>query len=162
MEFGGRYRVSAPRAQVWAALNDTEKLKTAIPGCRRLEWTGPGELALEVEVGLGVARMSFSGDLSLHDVAPAQAYTLSGRGHGMLGRAEGAAKIALSDLGEDTELRFTAVGGADGALMKLGQTLLGRTAQKVIDHFFARFGETFGAEVTSLGSPADAPPEGVP
>ena len=160
MEFGGRYRLSAPRAVVWAALNDTEKLRAAIPGCRRLDWTGPDELALELEVGLGVVKMSFSGDLSLRDVEPARSYTLSGRGRGVMGKAEGAARIVLTDLGDDTELRFTAVGGADSALMKLGRTLLGRTAQKVIDHFFSRFGESFGAEVTSLDPVADAPAEG--
>ena len=34
MQFGGRYHFSAPREAVWAALNDTEKLKAAIPDAR--------------------------------------------------------------------------------------------------------------------------------
>ena len=154
MEFSGRYRFTAPRTAVWGALNDADKLRAAIPGCRRLEWTGRDSLELELEVGLGIMKAVFAGDLSLHDVVPAERYTLSGRGKGMLGRAEGAAKITLSDLGEDTELRFSAVGGADNTIMKLGKTLLGNAAQKMIDHFFSRFGETFGATVTPIDEEA--------
>jgi carbon monoxide dehydrogenase subunit G len=151
MQFGGRYRFSAPRTAVWAALNDIEKLKAAIPGCRRLEWTGPGTLEMELKVTLGVVSPTFTGDLELRDIAPAESYVLSGRGRGgVLGRAEGAARIVLRDDGDGTELRFTATGGADNAIMKLGKALLGKSAQRVIDHFFERFGETFGATVTPL------------
>ncbi|HHY49292.1 MAG TPA: carbon monoxide dehydrogenase subunit G [Alphaproteobacteria bacterium] len=157
MEFGGRYHFSAPRAAVWAALNDTGKLKASIPGCRRLDWTGEGTLELELQVNLGIVSPTFTGDLHLTDVVPAETYTLSGRGRGLLGRAEGAARIHLSDSAQGTELRFTAVGGADNGIMKLGKTLVGRSAQRVIDHFFSRFGETFGATVTPLPPQSDSP-----
>jgi uncharacterized protein len=150
MQFGGRYRFSAPRAEVWSALNDVGKLQAAIPGCRRLDWTGPGALEMELEVNLGLAKPVFSADLTLSEIVPAESYTLSGRGRGMLGKAEGAAQIVLHEAGAETELVFTAVGGADSSLMKLGKTLIGRSAQRVIDHFFERFGDTFGATVTPL------------
>lgn len=155
MQFGGRYLFSAPRAAVWSALNDTGKLREAIPGCRRLDWTGPGELEMELEVNLTLARPVFSADLSLSEIVPAERYTLSGRGRGVLGKAEGAARIVLTDAGEQTELAFTAVGGADNSIMKLGKTLIGRSAQRIIDHFFARFGDTFGAAVTPLETDSD-------
>jgi len=150
MEFGGRYLFSAPRDVVWDALNDTDKLAAAIPGCRRLEWTSSETLELELQVNLGIMNPTFQADLTLSDIAPAEAYTLSGRGRGMLGKAEGAAKIALADSGTGTELQFTAIGGADSAIMKLGKSLIGKSAQNVIDHFFARFGDSFGATVTPL------------
>jgi uncharacterized protein len=152
MQFGGRYHFSAPRSAVWAALNDAEKLKAAIPGARRLDWTGPGTLEIELKVSLGIASPTFTGDLTLSDIVPAETYTLSGRGRGLLGRAEGAARITLLDADTGTELTFTAVGGADNRIMSLGKVLIGRSAQRVIDHFFAEFGSTFGAEVTPLPS----------
>ena len=151
MEFGGRYLFSAPRELVWEALNDPAKLKGAIPGCQRLDWTGPGKLEMELRVDFGLLHPVFAGDLELSDIAPAEAYTLSGRGRGgMLGMAQGAARVSLSDAEEGTILSFTATGGADNAIMKLGKALLGKTAQRVIDHFFERFGGTFGSEVTPL------------
>jgi carbon monoxide dehydrogenase subunit G len=151
MEFGGRYRFAAPRPAVWAALNDTAVLAAAIPGCRRIEWTGPAALECEIEVNFGVIKPVFTGDLELRGVDPAVRYTLAGRGRGgLLGKAEAAADIVLADRDDGTELTFTANGGADGGIMKLGRALIGNSAQKVIDGFFERIGEAMGTEVIPL------------
>ena len=92
------------------------------------------------------------GELTLFDIVPAQRYTLLGKGKGgLLGLAEGAADIVLSDLGPDTLLVFTARGGASGQIMRMGKAIIGNSAQKVIDGFFERFGDAMGAAVTPLG-----------
>jgi uncharacterized protein len=151
MQFGGRYIIAAPRLVVWAALNDTEVLKAAIPGCHRIEWEGETGLALEIKVNLGVVNPVFKGGLTLSNIEPARSYTLTGKGKGgLLGLAEGSADIALLDHGEQTQLVFTANGGASGQIMRLGKAIIGNSAQKVIDGFFERFGQAMGAEVTPL------------
>ena len=151
MDFGGRYRIAAPRSAVWAALNDTAMLKATIPGCHRIEWAGEAALDLEIKVNLGVAHPVFKGELELSDIVPAERYTLSGRGKGgLLGLAEGSADIVLADAGAETLLVFTAKGGASGQIMRLGKAIIGNSAQKVIDGFFERFGDAMGAEVTAL------------
>jgi len=151
MDFGGRYLVHAPREAVWAALNDTAVLGAAIPGCQRIIWVGDGALELEIRVNLGLMKPVFTGDLTLSNVVPARRYTLSGRGRGgILGLAEGGADIILADDPAGTLLQFVAHGGASGQIMKLGQALIGNSAQRVIDGFFGRFGNAMGAEVTPL------------
>jgi carbon monoxide dehydrogenase subunit G len=151
MEFGGRYLFSAPRDTVWAALNDADVLKVAIPGCSRLEWVGPASLECEVKVNLGLMQPTFTGDLELSDVIPATRYTLTGRGRGgLLGKAEAAADVSLTDVDGGTELLFVAHGGADGGIMKLGKAVIGNSAQKIIDGFFERIGEAMGTSVTPL------------
>ena len=151
MEFGGRYLFSAPRDRVWAGLNDTHVLKAAIPGCSRLDWTGDATLECEIKVNLGVMSPTFTGDLELRDVIPAERYTLAGRGRGgLLGKAEAAADIVLADAPGGTELVFTANGGADGGIMKLGKAVIGNSAQKIIDGFFERIGEAMATQVTPL------------
>ena len=151
MEFGGKYLFSAPRDRVWAALNDTAVLKAAIPGCSRLEWTGAAALECEIKVNLGLMSPTFTGDLELRDVVAAERYTLAGRGRGgLLGKAEAAADIVLADAPGGTELTFTADGGADGGIMKLGKAVIGNSAQKIIDGFFERIGEAMGTAVTPL------------
>jgi len=158
MEFGGRYGIAAPRARVWAALNDTAVLKGAIPGCQSIEWSGPGALDLEIKVNLGVMKPVFKGELALSNVVEAERYTLSGKGKGgFLGLAEGAADIVLSDRGDETLLVFTAHGGASGQIMAAGKAIIGNSAQKIIDGFFKRFGSAMGAEVTPLGLSEDEP-----
>jgi carbon monoxide dehydrogenase subunit G len=152
MDFGGRYLIAAPRDAVWAALNDAEVLKAAIPGCHKIEWSSQTTLDLEIKVNLGVVHPVFKGDLALSGIVPAERYTLSGKGRGgLLGLAEGSADIILSDAGEETLLVFAAQGGASGQIMKLGKAIIGNSAQKVIDSFFERFGEAMGAGVTPLG-----------
>ena len=151
MDFGGRYRIMAPRAAVWSALNDTEVLKAAIPGCHRIDWTGSDTLELEIKVSLGVVNPTFKGDLQLSGIVPAERYTLSGKGRGgLLGLAEGAADIVLSDLEADTLLVFSAEGGASGQIVKMGKAIIGNSAQRIIDGFFERFGTAMGAEVVPL------------
>ena len=148
MDFGGRYLVSASRQDVWHALNNAEMLKAAIPGCSRIDWTGDASLEVEITVNFGIVKPRFEGDLTLSNVIPARSYTLSGKGRGgVLGMAQGAADITLSDAPNGTLLVFAATGGADGGIMKLGKALIGNSAQKVIDGFFERFGEAMGAEV---------------
>jgi uncharacterized protein len=151
MEFGGRYRVAAGRLAVWTALNDANVLKACIPGCKRIEWITETMLEVEVAVNLGVMHPVFSGDLELSNIDPAQSYTLTGRGRGgLMGKAQASADITLTDMGSETLLEFSAQGGASGQIMKMGRTLIGNSAQKIIDGFFIRFGDAMGATVTPL------------
>jgi len=151
MQFGGRYLFEAPRDRVWSALNDTAVLKAAIPGCSRIDWVSDTTLEADVSVNLGVAKPVFSGELFLKDIDPAVRYTLSGRGKGgLLGLAHGEAEIALADSGENTELAFTATGGASGRIMSMGRALIGKSAQSVIDRFFERFAAAMGVGVHPL------------
>lgn len=151
MEFGGRYRFATPREAVWRALNDPAILKACIPGCRRIDWTAPDSLELEVEVELGPLHPVFGGELRLSNVVPAHSYTLTGRGKGgLLGLAHGSAEIVLSDAEGGSDLRFAAKGGASARILSLGRTLIGNRAQAIIDGFFIQFGRVMGTSVTPL------------
>ena len=151
MEFGGRYRMGAARIRVWEALNDPDVLKAAIPGCDVIAWSGPATLDLSIKVNLGVMHPTFRGELVLSNIVPAVSYTLSGRGKGgMLGLAEGSADVTLADDDAETILAFSANGGASGQIMKLGKALIGNSAQRIIDGFFARVGEAAGMSVVPL------------
>jgi carbon monoxide dehydrogenase subunit G len=151
MDFGGRYLFGATRADVWAALNDTAVLKAVIPGCERIDWVSERALEMKLKVSLGVVHPVFTGELELSNVHPAERYTLTGRGKGgLLGLAQGSADIALSDAEDGTILSFDAVGKADGGIMRLGKALIGNSAQKIIDGFFAAIGGEMGASVTAL------------
>lgn len=151
MDFGGRYLFEARRADVWAALNDTGVLKAVIPGCEQIGWTSAETLDLKIKVSLGIVHPVFAGELRLSNIREAESYTLSGRGKGgLLGLAHGSADITLADAEGGTILAFLAAGQADGGIMRLGRALIGNSAQKVIDGFFAAIGEQMGAIVTAI------------
>jgi carbon monoxide dehydrogenase subunit G len=153
MQFGGRYRFGTDRLSVWSALNDTAVLKAVIPGCEDIVWTSATTLDLAIKVSLGPIRPRFRGELALGNVVPATSYTLSGRGRGLLGLAHGAADVTLSDTVGGTLLTFAAHGGADQGIMRLGRSLIGDSAQKVIDGFFTAIGREMGVRVVALAPP---------
>ena len=150
MDFSGRYLFAAKRAEVWTALNDAAVLRAVIPGCESIAWSGPGTLDLRIKVNFGLVHPAFSGQLALSNVRPAESYTLSGRGKGMIGLAQASADISLIDAPDGTILTFGAVGSADGGIMRLGRALIGNLAQKLIDGFFESIGREMGAIVTAL------------
>ena len=78
----GSRQIAAPREVVWAALNDPEVLKAAIPGCQEL--TGSPEQGFEATVKqkVGPVSATFHGRVPLADVVPLSGYTISGEGKG--------------------------------------------------------------------------------
>lgn len=151
MDFGGRYLFGAKRTDVWAALNNTTVLGAVIPGCQHIAWTSESTLDLTIKVSLGFVHPTFDGQLELSNVMPAASYTLTGRGKGgMLGMAHASADIVLEDAPDGTMLTFTAAGKADGGIMRLGKSLIGNSAQKLIDGFFEAIGREMGVTVTPL------------
>lgn len=155
MEFSGQYLIMAPRIKVWQALNDEKILKQTIFGCKKICWVKEDQLELEVEVNLTVLKKTFKGDLFLSDIEVASKYTLSGRGRGgILGKVHASANIELIDreIKGDlaTQLQFNAVGGGSNSIMKLGKTIIGSSAQKIIDRFFERFAQAMKVEILSI------------
>ncbi len=156
MKFSGKYIINAPRQQVWEALNDEKILKETIFGCQKIAWVSDNKLEIEILVNLGVMKKSFIGDLELANVKKAKKYTLKGSGRGgILGKVHASADIELKDYEQEngirgTYLEFTAIGGGSSAIMSLGKTIIGSSAQRIIDRFFERFAQAMGVEITSL------------
>ena len=148
MQFTGRYIIDAPRIKVWEALNDEDILQKTIFGCQKISWVSKEQLELEVLVNLGVVKRVFFGDLILENVIEAKKYTLKGRGRGgILGKVHASADIELKDHGSGTCLKFSALGGGSSAIMTLGKSIVGKSAQKIIDKFFERFAKAMGVEI---------------
>lgn len=140
MEMSGEYRIKAPRAVVWAALNDPAILKASIPGCQELTKTSDTEMNAIVESKIGMVRARFVGAVTLSNVSPPSSYTISGEGKGgVAGFARGGADVRLTEIGDETVLRYTAHGLVGGKLAQVGARLIDATARQMADQFFATF-----------------------
>ena len=82
MDMSGEYRIPAPRAAVWAALNDPATLKQVIPGCEELNKLSDTELTAKVAAKVGPVSARFTGKVTLSDIKPPESYTISGEGQG--------------------------------------------------------------------------------
>ncbi|HKO09744.1 MAG TPA: carbon monoxide dehydrogenase subunit G [Alphaproteobacteria bacterium] len=151
MEMSGEYRISAPRARVWEALNDADILKQCIPGCESLEKISPTEFTAKVVAKVGPVKATFTGAVKLSDLVPPTSYKISGEGKGgAAGFARGGAAVALEEAGAETVLRYTAQGNVGGKLAQIGSRLIDGAAKKLADDFFGNFAATVG------GAPAPA------
>jgi hypothetical protein len=163
MDMTGEYKIAAPRTRVWAALNDPEVLRQAIPGCEDVKKLSDTELEASARAKIGPVSARFSGKVTLSDLNPPQGYTLTGEGSGgAAGFAKGEAKVTLSEDGDATILRYTVKAIIGGKLAQLGQRLVDGAAKKMADEFFEKFSELAGGriEMPSGGATLEARADG--
>ena len=138
MRMSGECRIEAPRETVWAALNDPDVLKQAIPGCREIEKLSDTEFTAKVKVKVGPLSANFSGSVRLSDLDPPGGYNISGEGTGgPAGFAKVGAKVRLEENGGATVLRYEVNAQVGGKLAQIGSRLTDATAKKMADDFFS-------------------------
>src|SRR5690606_41289239 len=121
MHMTGEYLIPAPRAKVWAALNDPEVLKQSIPGCESIEKISDTEFTARVRAKVGPVNAAFNGAVKLSDLDPPNGYTISGGGKGgAAGFAKGGAKVQLIADGAGTRLTYQVEAQVGGKPAPLG------------------------------------------
>ena len=141
LAFDGNYRFSAPRQQVWAALNDPEVLQGTIPGCQNLTKTGEETFAADLQLKFGPLRFTTQGSLCVVVEEAARAYRLEGASaKTLLGSGQGKAWVRLCDVpGGGTDLHYRVEAQMTGRLAKLGASLVAGQLQALGTGFFGRF-----------------------
>jgi uncharacterized protein len=144
MTMSGEALLPAPRADVWAKLNDPEVLKACIPGCEELEKVSDTEFRATVKTKIGPVSARFKGRVNLTDMDPPAGYKIVGEGEGgVAGFAKGGATIRLAEAEGGTQLSYDVEAQIGGKLAQLGQRLVNGAAKKVADEFFANFAKVF-------------------
>ena len=142
MDMTGSERIAAPRERVYAALNDPEILKAAIPGCEAIEKTSETEMTATVVTKVGPVKAKFQGAVTLSELDPPQGYVISGEGKGgPAGFAKGGARVRLEADGAATVLHYEVKADVGGKLAQLGSRLIDGTAKKLSGEFFSRFAD---------------------
>lgn len=154
MEMAGEQNVPLSREKVWEALNDPEVLGACIPGCESMEQVGDNEFKSKVRAAVGPVNAQFKGKVTLSDINKPESYTMSFKGDGNAGFAQGSAKVRLSESGDGTTINYNADAKVGGKLAQIGSRLVDGAAQKMADDFFANMTVHMG------GTPAE--PAGEP
>jgi len=153
--------IEAPKAAVWAALNDPEALRQCIPGCNDLEQISPTEMTAKATIKIGPITATFGGRVTFSDIDPPNGYTISGEGQGgVAGVAKGCAVVRLEDADYGTVLHYDVKADVGGKIAQLGARLIDATARKLACEFFNKF--SLIVEARQVGavdiSPAETPP----
>ena len=169
MELSGSVEIAAPRATLWAALNDPEVLARCIEGVETLTRQDGETPTFEgtMNAKVGPVRAKFAGTVRLEDVVAPERYRLVGEGKGgVAGFAKGSADIALAEVtAATTRLDYTVKAQVGGKLAQLGARLIEGTAKQYADQFFSRLQaevEGAGTAPVAEGLAAETPPAATP
>ena len=161
LELNDEILIAAPRARVYAALNDPAILQAAIPGCDELIKHSDTELEAKVVLKIGPVKARFAGRVTLDPSNAPDSFSLHGAGSGgVAGFAKGGAVVTLEDRGPETMLRYQASADVGGKIASLGNRLIAGTARKLADSFFTAFATSVTAAEPS--AEPDAEPEAGP
>ncbi len=167
MQMSGERVIAAPRADVWAALNDPEVLKACIPGCQSMDKTSDTTFEATVKQKVGPVNATFKGAVELTDVVEGESYRISGEGKGgAAGFAKGSAAVRLDEADEGTRLAYDVEAKVGGKIAQLGARLIDGFAKRMADQFFDRFkarvegpGEAAAEAESAADGGADADPQ---
>jgi len=155
LELKDEILIAAPRDVVYAALNNTEMLKDAIPGCEELVRRSDTDLEAKVVLKIGPIKARFNGKVVLDQSGAPGSFSLQGEGSGgVAGFAKGGAVVTLEDRGDKTLLSYTATADVGGKIAQLGNRLIAGTAKKLADQFFANFAAAVTAQQEAAGGAA--------
>lgn len=141
MKIEGAHDIAAPRAQVWEAFLDPERLRRAIPGCERLEAVGPDEYRAVMKVGVAAVKGTFEGKVRLTDKKPPESYRMAVEGSGGPGFVRGETTVTLSEIPGGTRVVYSADVQVGGLIAGVGQRMLGGVSKMMAEQFFTRMGQ---------------------
>jgi uncharacterized protein len=140
MEITGTQSIPAPRARVWDALNDPAILKASLPGCESVERAGDDAFKVVVAAAIGPLRARFNGSLTITEANAPESCVMVFQGQGgAIGFGKGSSTVVLREVGEETELSYSAKAEVGGKLAQVGSRLIDSVARKMSDDFFNAF-----------------------
>ena len=120
MKLTGSYQINLEKQKVWDALNNSEVLKKAIPGCEEFKKNSDTEFTATATNKIGPFNATFTGDIELKDLNPPNSYKISGSGNSPVGFASGEASVTLEDHEGGTKLTYTVEANVGGKIAQVG------------------------------------------
>jgi hypothetical protein len=152
MRVAGEAVLHAPIGRVWQALNDPAVLVRTIPGCERLEATGPDSYAMTVTAGVASIKGTYSGEVTLSDQQPPASFVMSAAGAGAPGTVSTTVQVRLSEVDGATRLAYDADAVVGGMIGGVGQRMLAGVAKKMAGQFFAAVDGVLTGKAPEAGS----------
>ncbi|MEU8203232.1 carbon monoxide dehydrogenase subunit G [Streptosporangium sp. NPDC049046] len=137
MKLAGSAVLGIDRDRVWSALQNPAVLVRTIPGCERLEETGPDTYRMTVTAGVASIKGVYQGEVALSDPEAPERFVLRARGQGAPGTVDATVEIRLSEVEGGTRVDYDAEAVIGGMIGGVGQRMLGSVARKTAGEFFS-------------------------
>ncbi|NUW44284.1 SRPBCC family protein [Nonomuraea rhodomycinica] len=163
MKVAGSAVIGVDRDRVWAALRDPAVLVRTIPGCERLEESGPDTYRMTVNAGVASVRGVYQGEVALADPLAPESFVLRARGQGAPGTVDATVQVRLSEVDGGTRVDYDADAVVGGMIGGVGQRMLGAVARRTAGEFFSAVDRLLsGPAQPSAAQPSAAVPVGAP
>ena len=137
MQMSDTRQIAATPAEVYSALLDPEMLQTCVPGAQDVSGSVEEGYDATVVQKVGPVKATFKGHVTLSDLVPNEALTITGEGKGgAAGFAKGGAEVRLAEKDGGTELSYDVEAKVGGKLAQLGSRIIDGFAKKMADQFF--------------------------
>ncbi len=158
MNLDGSAVLHADRERVWSVLTDPAVLARTIPGCLSLEQVGDDEYRMNVSVGVGAIKGTYTGEVRLADQKRPASYVMHASGAGGPGQVKATVTIELNEFGPgETTLTYSADAVVGGPVAGVGQRMITGVAKRMAAQFFAAVDdELSGRTVVPIGSAPSA------
>jgi carbon monoxide dehydrogenase subunit G len=157
MKVNGEATLHGPVDQVYEVLHDPAVLVRTIPGCERLEQTGPDAYRMVVSAGVAAIKGSYSGDVLLTEQDAPTSFLLKASGAGAPGTVSAEVRIRLAAQNGGTLLTYDADAIVGGPVGGVGQRILAGVAKKTANEFFAAVDQVLTGAVADVPAATASP-----
>ena len=159
MRFTGQNTLNAPVERVWDALLDPAVLVRTIPGCERLEETGPDAYAMTVTAGVAAIKGTYSGSCSLTDLQRHESLVMKLDGAGAPGTIGATVNVSFAPAEGGTSVSYDADAVVGGMIGGVGQRMLSSVSKRMAGEFFSNVEQAILAPVAPAPVGAAGPVE---
>lgn len=135
MRVAGDAAIRGAPERVWAALRDPDVLARCIPGCQRLETTGPGTCRLTISATVASTTGTYTGEAKLTRHTP-DSLTVTASLAGAPGTIDATIRASLTEFSDGTNISYNAETQLTGQIAAVGRLLLTSAANRQANQFF--------------------------
>lgn len=137
MELTGEHIVPASREATYDAMLDPEVLKSALPGCEKLEEVGPNEYIATMTIGVAMIKGKYEGRVRIADENRPESFTMHIEGKGPQGQINGVGKLHFEEIdANSTKVTYQGDANVRGMLARIGSRVIQPAAKMIVGKFF--------------------------
>ena len=137
MKLSGEQTVPASREAVYDAMLDPETLKSALPGCEKLEEVGPNEYLATMTIGVAMIKGKYDGKVKITDDNRPEGFTMHIEGKGPQGQMSGVGTVKFEAISEnETKVVYDGDANVRGMLARIGSRVIQPAANMIVGKFF--------------------------
>jgi hypothetical protein len=166
MKVSGTKQLSAPRAEVWAVLNDPARMARLMPGVESFDVLDERRWRANVKIPLGLGGLRMSIDMEKTEEREPEFARMRAKGNGLGAILDMDTSFELSEAAAGTDMAWEADVKIAGTVASMGQRVIQPIVNQQVSNVLnalereVQMGE--GGELQDAGPPAEVTPEADP